>query len=148
MPSTYRQRVYAYITSEKGLLILEHPEHPEAGLQVPGGTVEENEPPSAAVVREVAEETGLETVLIAEGLGNCEFDMRQYGHDETQLAWYFHLTCEEETEDEWYFQESHSVTTPIPFRLYWSPLPYEGVELASVHGYKLPELHSILGVGI
>ncbi len=41
------------------LLVLEHAEQPEAGLQVPGGTVARAEPPLAAVAREVLEENGL-----------------------------------------------------------------------------------------
>ena len=41
------------------LLVFEHAGMPEAGLQVPGGTVEEGETPLEAVAREVLEESGL-----------------------------------------------------------------------------------------
>lgn len=41
------------------LLVFEHAGQPEAGLQVPGGTIEDGEPPLAAVAREVLEESGL-----------------------------------------------------------------------------------------
>ena len=34
-------------------------EHPNAGIQIPAGTVEDQETPEKAIIREVAEETGL-----------------------------------------------------------------------------------------
>lgn len=43
--------------------------HPDAGIQLPAGTIEPGEDPPAAVVREVEEETGLRDVRIVTGLG-------------------------------------------------------------------------------
>jgi len=48
------------------LLVLRHP---FAGYQLPAGTVNLNEVPENAVVREVAEETGLKNVLVSADLG-------------------------------------------------------------------------------
>ena len=141
-----RQRVYAYLTGPKGVLILEHPQHPEAGLQVPGGTIHEDEQPEVAAVREVEEETGLSNVAVVACLGQCEFDMRAYGVEELQLAWYFHLHCAGDAPDSWYFHEAHSVKEPIPFRLYWSPLPYAGPGLIAPHGRMLAALNANLGL--
>jgi len=54
------QKVTVFITrkvqGEKGLLLFRHP---YAGIQIPAGTVEENETPEDAVRREALEETGL-----------------------------------------------------------------------------------------
>lgn len=50
----------------KELLILQHP---FAGYQLPAGTVNLNETPENAVVREVAEETGLKNATITAKLG-------------------------------------------------------------------------------
>lgn len=44
-------------------------EHPYAGVQIPAGTVEAHETPEQAVLREVAEETGLTDVTIRVYLG-------------------------------------------------------------------------------
>ena len=57
----WREKVLAYVTFRSDeLLVLEHtPGHVDAGTQVPAGGVEPGEEPSAAVVREVEEETGL-----------------------------------------------------------------------------------------
>ncbi len=141
----HRERVYAYVTGPRGLLILEHPQHPEAGLQVPGGTMEGGENPEHAVLREVREETGLTGIKIISCLGNTSFDMREYGHNEIQHAWYFHLECTQTSSDSWHFYETHVDGEPILFRLYWSALPYKGDELIAVQGYMLPSLNTEMG---
>jgi 8-oxo-dGTP pyrophosphatase MutT (NUDIX family) len=41
-------------------------QHPNAGIQLPAGTIEALESPEAAVLREVAEETGLTNVAVLE----------------------------------------------------------------------------------
>jgi 8-oxo-dGTP diphosphatase len=143
-----RQRVYAYVTGPRGLLILEHPQHPEAGLQVPGGTIQDGEEPALAVLREVEEETGLSDVRVGSCLGAQDFDMRRFGIDELQTAWYFHLECIRSTPETWYHHEAHSVKEPIPFRFYWSPLPYAGPELVAVHGHMLGALNHGLELGV
>lgn len=43
--------------------------HPNAGIQFPAGTVEEGELPEQAVLREVAEETGVSSVRLVANLG-------------------------------------------------------------------------------
>ncbi len=54
-----KHKVVAYITRGRELLVFEHEGMPEAGVQVPAGTVEPDEPLEAALWREVAEESGL-----------------------------------------------------------------------------------------
>jgi 8-oxo-dGTP diphosphatase len=143
-----RKRVYVYVTGPNGLLILEHPQHPEAGLQVPGGTIQEGEERSRAAVREAEEETGLSGVKLKSCLGVQGFDMRPFGIEERQTAWYFHLECIRSAPKTWYFHEAHSVREPIPFRFYWSPLPYAGPELVAVHGHMLGALNQSLELGV
>ena len=56
-------KVIAYITRERGgetqLLVFEHVDFPDAGVQVPKGTVEPGETLESAARREVREESGL-----------------------------------------------------------------------------------------
>lgn len=47
-------------------------EHPHAGIQIPAGTVQGGETPEQAVLREVAEETGLTNVSLRRTLGVAE----------------------------------------------------------------------------
>ena len=67
------EKVTAFVTrsSERGpdLLLFEHP---YAGIQIPAGTVEGDEAPEEAVMREVAEETGLSSVAMHCYLGYDE----------------------------------------------------------------------------
>jgi 8-oxo-dGTP diphosphatase len=66
-------KVVAYITrdnptGERELLVFEHRDFPEAGVQVPAGTVKDGEKPEDAVMREVAEEIGLENCHLVKKL--------------------------------------------------------------------------------
>jgi len=66
------EKVTAFVTRPTaaglGLLLLEHP---FAGIQIPAGTVEE-ETPEEAVLREVTEETGIDSAVIRRYLGREE----------------------------------------------------------------------------
>ncbi|MCM3745598.1 NUDIX hydrolase [Sporosarcina luteola] len=58
-----KRKVLAYITKDdngdRKLLVFEHKNNPEAGWQVPGGTIEEDELLLDALYREIEEETGI-----------------------------------------------------------------------------------------
>jgi ADP-ribose pyrophosphatase YjhB (NUDIX family) len=58
--------VVAYVLRGRELLVFEHRDFPDAGTQVPAGTVEEDEAADLAVVREVYEETGVGARLVRE----------------------------------------------------------------------------------
>jgi len=66
------RKVLAYIVRARGgrreLLVLSHRDHPEAGLQVPAGTVEPGESVRAALAREVREESGLDGLRVVRRL--------------------------------------------------------------------------------
>ncbi len=47
METDLRHKVYAYITHGHRLLVFSHRDFPEAGIQVPGGTMEEGEDPKS-----------------------------------------------------------------------------------------------------
>lgn len=50
-------------------------QHPHAGIQIPAGTVEIDEPPQAAALREAEEETGLSDLRVIRLLGTEDFTM-------------------------------------------------------------------------
>jgi 8-oxo-dGTP pyrophosphatase MutT (NUDIX family) len=68
------EKVTAFVTrSSPGgddLLLFEHP---NAGIQIPAGTVEAGEAPAEAVLREAAEETGLSGFELRAGLGSDDW---------------------------------------------------------------------------
>ena len=87
-------QVIAYITHSDRLLVFRHTKHPEAGIQVPGGTVREGEALEEAVLREANEETGLEGLQIRADLGMCELDRSLWGLDGIERRHFFHLAVD------------------------------------------------------
>ena len=121
----FRRKVMIFITNRDRVLIFAHPDHPDAGLQVPAGTLEPGEEPVAGAFREGREETGLEGLEFAAILGTVEFDARAYGRDEIHHRTYFHLRCTAEPPDEWEHWEEDPSDAPgerIRFHLFWAPL--------------------------
>lgn len=57
------------VAREQQLLLFQHP---TAGIQIPAGTVEADEPPAAAALREAQEETGLVGLTIVQALGAAD----------------------------------------------------------------------------
>ena len=84
-------KVFAYITTHHQLLIFRHPYAPEAGIQVPAGTVEANEQAEEAVLREAFEETGLRNLTLNCFLGEQERDMTDFGRDEIHHRLFYHI---------------------------------------------------------
>jgi 8-oxo-dGTP pyrophosphatase MutT (NUDIX family) len=60
------RRVVAYVLRGRELLVFDHRDFPDAGTQVPAGTVDDDEAPALAVIREVHEETGVDARLVRE----------------------------------------------------------------------------------
>lgn len=68
------RKVVAYIIRNSKLLVFEHRDYPEAGIQVPAGTAGDSEDLETAVLRETAEETGLDGLGVVRYLGSQEFE--------------------------------------------------------------------------
>lgn len=94
-------KVYAYITNRDRLLVFTHTHFPEAGTQVPGGTVDPGEDPAEAVLREAVEETGLDGLVVAALLGEAEYDLAAFGRAEIAHRRYYHLICPGDPPDAW-----------------------------------------------
>jgi 8-oxo-dGTP pyrophosphatase MutT (NUDIX family) len=71
-----KQKVLAYIIRHcpggKELLVFDHRDFSDAGVQVPAGTVEEGESLEQALFREVREESGLTGLTLLRKLGESE----------------------------------------------------------------------------
>ena len=140
------EKVFAYITSSAGLLILRHPHHPEAGLQVPAGTVEPGESLEAAVMREAREETGLSGLKVVRYLGDTVFDASPWGGAPAQRRHFFHLRLLSDAPTRWLHNETDGGNTaPILFELYWALLPGGLPPLIAGHDEMLPALLASCG---
>ena len=77
-PSGLRRvaKAICYIVRDGELLVFRHRDHPSAGVQVPAGTLQPDEPPSIGALRETEEETGRSGFRIARALGSTDFEFR------------------------------------------------------------------------
>ncbi|GGX69697.1 hypothetical protein GCM10010358_25250 [Streptomyces minutiscleroticus] len=97
-----RVRVAAYVIRHRAvpeLLVFDHVGVPEAGTQVPAGGVKPGEGLEEAVLREVAEETGLLTATVVRPIA-----VEDKPHPDTgqpRRTGFFHLQAPADTSDEW-----------------------------------------------
>ncbi len=137
-------KVVIYVVHRGHLLVFVHPDAPEAGLQVPAGSVEPGEEPLAAARRELEEETGIQTATL-QSLGTARYDMSGHGRDEIhERSFFLAEPLEDESIDRrWKHLETHDgVGEPDVFELYWLPLDRPGLEseLAAGQGALLGEV--------
>jgi 8-oxo-dGTP pyrophosphatase MutT (NUDIX family) len=114
------KKAYGYITRVKEeqlqVLVFLHKGIPEAGIQIPKGTVEVNESTYNAVMREVKEETGLETFdvknLIAE-------DHWENDDGAVHNRYFYKIVCHDER-DQWEHQPTGGgEETGHTFQFFW-----------------------------
>lgn len=147
---SHTEKVYAYITNADRLLVFRHVEFPEAGIQIPGGTLEAGETPQAAVRRETREETGLKTLVLNKYLGKSEYQVPGTRPPETILCHFFHFTSPPDAPATWQHAELHpsdGSSAPILFEFFWLPLKEVAHTVNPYYTAKLQELFENLGRG-
>jgi 8-oxo-dGTP diphosphatase len=137
---TYKRKVFAYITFRDRLLVFRRPLEPSGGIQVPAGTIEPDEEPDAAALREAWEETGLAGLRLARFLGE-----RVYVHfclPEVHQRYFYHLVCGGDPPDTWQHWEQHASdgSGDHLFEFFWAQLPHGVPELVADHDALLPQL--------
>lgn len=105
-PACY-QRAVAYVTDRHGrLLLFDHVGDSSSGTQVPAGGILEGETPELAVLRELQEESGIESARIVRKLGeawnrslpgNVPAGLEEQAHH----AFHLHLDGTEDETWEW-----------------------------------------------
>jgi 8-oxo-dGTP pyrophosphatase MutT (NUDIX family) len=136
------RKVLAYVTRGNDLLVFEHRDYPEVGIQVPAGTVRAGEGLEDAVLREVFEETGLGNVRIVAYLGSFDYDMAQI-RDEIQERHVYHLEVEGSAPTRWQHFETHDGQgTPTAFDCYWMNLDDPKLDLSAGQGQLLGNIRT------
>lgn len=135
-----KHKVLAYITRERQnaleLLVFEHRDFPDAGLQIPAGTVEEGEAVEAALWREVLEESGLKAGQLQLMQKLAEYTGEKF----RTIRHVFHLAALDNLPDAW----THRVTgvggdKHLVFVYRWESLPLK-IELSGQQGHWLNQL--------
>lgn len=106
--------------NERELLVFKGPRYD--GLQIPKGTIEPDEQPRTAMIREIAEESGLGAIGSPQHLTTDVWTRRQ-SPPERYVRHFFHTTVHE-PRDQW----SHTVTDDgsengLEFEYSWIELP-------------------------
>ncbi len=124
-----KRKAFAYITQNNKLLVFEHPDSPEAGIQVPAGSIEIGESPQDGALREAQEETGLSQLKIMRFLGEQVRDMSDFSKSEIHHRYFYHLVCDDDTPETWHHgerfpsdQPDHDGSVIHLFRFYWVDL--------------------------
>lgn len=151
--TAHRDKVVAYITHTDPamgvirLLVFTHVLSPDAGLQVPAGTMKLGESPLAAALRETQEESGLDDLEVVGILGERTLDLRPWDKDETHHRHFLHLRLRSTPPDTWFHHESDPDGLPghppIPFAFAWHPIvptTNKLPDLAAQQGALLPAL--------
>lgn len=117
-----RRRVVAYVTrvrdGQTELLVFDDPKHPGTGTQVPAGRLDPDEELEAGLLREIAEEAGLEDVRIVRELAGFEehYPSRYENHG-------FQLVVESQTPHEWeHIVYGQGDDAGLVFRFRWVPI--------------------------
>lgn len=126
-------KAYVYLVWDSKLLVFSQPDFPEAGIQVPGGTLDPDETPEAGARREAQEETGLKLEELAfERLGETKF---LHPNGELHHRHFFRVEAPgpyPETWDHWELYDAGG-QGPILFHFRWHDLR-NSVELAAEQG--------------
>lgn len=129
----YVRKAYGYVTRVKEekvqVLVFQHP-IAEAGIQIPKGTVEDQEDPYDAVIREIKEETGLKEFKVASLIAKDFWE----NDDGTIHERYFYKINVKNVEDEWtYHPTGGGSEDGLIFRYFWISYK-EQVNLIRGHG--------------
>ena len=141
-----RNRVFTYITHGNDLLVFDHVDFPEAGAQIPGGTIEAGETPDEAALREAREETGLASLSICSLIAEETIDLTPFGKPEIIQGWFYHLQYGGERKSRWqHFEQTpgDGSSDPIMFELYWISLA-KPITLNGVDGRYLEQIREVL----
>lgn len=113
------KKAYGYVTrlinGKMQLLVFQHPIQ-EAGIQIPKGTVKEEEDPRQAVIREVQEETGLTDFTVDDLLAE---DTWENDDGAIHHRYFYKISCKEEANEWSFLPTGGGEEDGLVFRYFW-----------------------------
>lgn len=138
-----KRKVLAYITRRDNtqVLVFQHRHYPEAGLQVPAGTVEDGEELIAALLREIDEESGLSQLTLIRHLATEPF------YSESKAEWQernvFHLQAPDDLPDSWlHVVKAGEEDEGLHFEYSWVSSSQSKATLSSGQGQWLDKINT------
>ena len=124
MQKLTKQKVVIYVVKNDKLLVFRHVDfsYEELGIQVPTGSIKDDETPEDAALRELKEETGYDCFQITSALGEASYDMTPH-RPEIQERHFFLATPTADLPERWQSEELHDgAQPPTRFECFWIPL--------------------------
>jgi len=117
-----RQKVQCYITRERArslqVLVFEHVDYPDAGVQVPAGSIEPGETPEEAALREAREESGVWGLRVQRCIGKFHWWHTDRREDNERHV--FHLTTLQTLPERWeHIVSAGTEDKGLRFACYW-----------------------------
>jgi 8-oxo-dGTP pyrophosphatase MutT (NUDIX family) len=114
------KKVYGYVTRIKDgktqVLVFRHKDIPKAGIQIPKGTVKEDEDTYNAVIREIKEETGIERFEVKNLISE---DYWENDDGAIHNRYFYKIVCNE-IADEWeYNPTGGEEEIGLTFQFFW-----------------------------
>ena len=142
-PTRFRRKAVLYATWHGRLLVFTEPDFPEAGIQVPGGTIMDGETIEDGARREFLEETGFAAPARLTLLGHTTYVYEADNTRHEHARFFFHLPLAGAYPERWEWTEETPDGGSGPIRMAFFFLPLAEVpELFGQLGAFLPRLES------
>lgn len=139
LPIKQKVAIYLFDKDLKSVLTFTQAESPEAGRQVPAGTVEDvDESLLHTATRELAEETGVMADTRLFHFGNSIYDMSKYKNEIHLRVWFFGIDLNESfPQSSWTFVEQRPHAPEVTGIFEWTPLETVSSQLIAGHSHLL-----------